>query len=302
MRVSFYSVGSKHSVFLAFLLVIIALNTRAQIDYKGIWQGYITAPDSYNSGYTLHIEEFAGDRISGTAYIYRNENPFQFDGMLDFIGTVNRADSRITELVIVRQKMPDQYRRLCIKFLGLNFSHKDGFDFLTGSWAGSLADQSPCNPGKVYLRRYNPADPQGIEPIPEEIILAIQQDNSSKMNFLNTELAKPILINVRSPILKFEIRDYLRIDQDTVSIYLNRQPLAEKIGIAKKPYSQSFMLNANSELNEIILYAENLGGVPPNTSNLTIIDGKIKHQLIISSTKQVSAVLYLRYRPDGNFR
>lgn len=302
MRVTFSSYGSNCSVFLVLFLVFVSLSSRAQINYKGIWQGYITAPGAYNSGYTLHIEEYAGDRISGTAYIYRNENPFQFDGILDFIGTVNRSESRITELVIVRQKMPDEYRRLCIKFMGLNFSHKDGFDFLTGNWDGSLADLSPCLPGKVYLRRYNPADPKGIEPIPDEILTAIQQDNSSKMNFLNTELAKPILINVRSPVLKFEIRDYLRIDQDTVSIYLNRQPLAEKIGIVKKPYSQTFMLDANSELNEIILYAENLGGVPPNTSNLTIIDGKIKHQLIISSTKQVSAVLYLRYRPDGNYR
>jgi hypothetical protein len=111
MRVTLSSGGSNCSAFLILFLVIISLSTRAQINYKGIWQGYITAPGAYNSGYTLHIEEYAGDRISGTAYIYRNENPFQFDGILDFIGTVNRSESRITELVIVRQKMPDEYRR-----------------------------------------------------------------------------------------------------------------------------------------------------------------------------------------------
>ena len=281
------------------LLSILSYTAAAQVDFKGIWQGYITAPGSYNSGYTLHIEEHSGGRISGTAYIYRNEDPIQFDGVLDFIGTVNKEISKITELVIIKEQMPDKYRRLCVKFMGLEFTKKDSLDFLTGYWDGSLEDKSPCVPGSVYLRRHNPNDPAGIEPIPGAILQAIAADRSTKMNFLNTELAKPIIIDVSNPVIKFEIRDYLREDMDTVSIYLNRRPLARKIGIFKKPYRQTFVLDENSELNEIILYAENLGQVPPNTSDLIIIDGNKKHQLIIRSTKEVSAVVYLRYKPDG---
>lgn len=281
------------------LLSICSLSASAQVDFKGIWQGYITAPGSYNSGYTLHIEEHAGDRISGTAYIYRNEDPIQFDGVLDFIGTVSKEINKITELVIIKEHMPDKYRRLCVKFMGLEFTKKDSLDFLTGNWDGSLEDRSPCVPGKVYLRRHTPNDPEGIEPIPVAILQAISEDSSSKMSFLDTELAKPIIIDVSNPVIKFEIRDYLREDMDTVSIYLNRQPLARRIGIFKKPHRQTFVLDGNSELNEIILYAENLGHVPPNTSDLIIIDGNKKHQLIIRSTKQISAVVYLRYKPDG---
>lgn len=269
-----------------------------QVNYKGIWQGYITAPGSYTSGYTLNIEEVSADRISGTAYIYRNENPIQFLGILDFIGTVSDKGSKLTELVIVKEKMPDTIRRLCVKYMDLDFNQKDGLDYLTGNWDGSLTDHTSCLPGKVYLRRYNPADATGIEPIPDEIIEAIKEDGSSKMHFLNTELAKPIIINVRNSILRFEIRDYLKEDMDTISIYLNRRPIIEKIGIFKKPYKQTVRLDRNSELHEIILYAENLGQIPPNTSILTILDGEQKHRLIISSTKEVSAVIYLRYTPD----
>lgn len=284
-------------------LASFAFNASAQPDYKtnykGIWQGYITAPESFNSGYTLHIEEQTGDRISGTAYIYRNEDPVKFDGVLDFIGTVNQNSSKLTELVILRENMPDDHWKLCVKFMGLEFSRKDTLEFLTGNWDGSLVSRSPCVPGNVYLRRHNPKDPRGIEPIPFEVLQAIAEDKSSKMNFLNTELAKPIIINVSNRVIKFEIRDYLREDFDTVSIYLNRRPLAKKIGIFKKPYKQTFRLDANSELNEIILYAENLGHIPPNTSDLLIIDGNRKHQLIIRSTNEISAVVYLRYKPDG---
>jgi hypothetical protein len=270
-----------------------------QVNYKGIWQGYITAPGSYSSGYTLNIEEVSADRISGTAYIYRNENPIQFLGVLDFIGTVSNSGSKLTELVIVKEKMPDTIRRLCVKYMDLDFTQKDSLDYLSGNWDGSLTDHTACLPGKVYLRRYNPAEPKGLEPIPDEIIKAIKEDESSKMHFLNTELAKPIIINVRNSILKFEIRDYLKEDMDTISIYLNRRPIIERMGIFKKPFKQTVRLDRNSELHEIILYAENLGQIPPNTSILTIADGEKKHRLIISSTKEVSAVIYLRYTPHG---
>lgn len=45
----------------------------------------------------------------------------------------------------------------------------------------------------------------------------------------------------------------------------------------KKPYT--VRLDRYSELNEFILYAENLGEVPPNTSMLTVIDGERKHKI-----------------------
>lgn len=272
--------------------------SNGQVNYKGIWQGYITAPGSYTSGYTLNIEEVSADRISGTAYIYRNENPIQFLGVLDFIGTVSKSGSKLTELVIVKEKMPDTIRRLCVKYMDLDFTKKDSLDYLTGNWDGSLIDHTACLPGKVYLRRYNPGAPKGLEPIPEEIMQAINEDQSSKMRFLNTELAKPIIITVRNSTLKFEIRDYMKEDLDTISIYLNRRPIIEKLGIFKKPFKRTVKLDKISELHEIILYAENLGQIPPNTSVLTILDGEKKHRLIISSTKEVSAVIYLRYVPD----
>ena len=291
--------GTKSArAYVTILLVLFTLLCHAQINYKGIWHGYITAKGSYNSGYAINIENQAEDYISGTAYIYRNDDPLKFDGALDFIGTINRSTSKITELLILNEKMPDSKFKLCVKFMGLDFVQKDGIDFLTGNWNGSLIDKSPCTPGNVFLRRYNLKIPNGFEPIPDEVMQAILADKSRGINFLNTELAKPVILTVSNTTLKFEIRDYLNEDNDTVSIYLNRQPMVRKIGIFRKPYKQTFRLNKNSELNELILYAENLGFIPPNTSDLTIIDGKIKHRLMIRSSKEISAVIYLRHTPE----
>lgn len=56
-------------------------------------------------------------------------------------------------------------------------------------------------------------------------------------------------------------------------------------------------MNPDIELNEIILFAENLGKIPPNTSQLIIIDGTNTYRLIIESDLQKSAAIYLKYKP-----
>lgn len=275
-------------------------------NYVGIWQGYITASaggvEIPKSGYTLNIKQHKGDFISGTAYIY-GKKTLLFEGILDFIGTVN-IDSRkakITELKILKYSKPTDSHELCIKLADLEFSRKDNYEYLTGKWEGELTNGKYCIPGKVFLRRYNPNDPQGIEPIPNEVLQLISKDSSTKMTLFNTYLAPPVTINVYNNVIHFEVKDYLREDNDTISVYHNRQLLLEKIRIAKKPKKFVLRLNRRSELHEIVLYAENLGSVPPNTSILTIIDGDRKHKVMIESTKETSAVIYLRYirSPDN---
>lgn len=284
-----------------FPLLILTQNSIADTDFKGIWQGYITATYEgvplLNSGYTLNIKTQNDGRISGTAYIYRKDT-FAFEGILDFIGTVDDSRMKVTELNILKEKLFDKNSPLCIKLMSLDWNRKDGRDFLSGKWDESVKNPVPntfCPVGNVYLSRYDSTKPEGLEPIPAEVMQAIQADKSAKMNFLNTELADPIVINVSHPFLRMEISDYLKEDNDTISVYLNRRPMVEKLRIANKPFKLSFWLDRNSGLTEIILYAENLGSIPPNTSNLSIFDGEIEHRVIIRSTSEISAVLHLRY-------
>lgn len=276
----------------------------ASINCLGVWQGYITA--SYqgesllNSGYILHVQSQDNDLISGTAYIYRTET-FAFEGVFDFIGTVSNNQLKVRELNILKEKLFDNDVSLCIKLMSMELTRKDGHDYLTGKWDDTFKNtkaNTVCPVGNIYLKRYPEIDLEKSDSVPEGIIRTIQSSKSLKMTFRQTQLAQPILLNVSSPLIRFEIRDYLREDNDTVSIYLNRRPVIENLKIQKKPYWGVFKLNENSELNEIILYAENLGFTPPNTSNLSIFDGRKEYRLNIESSKETSAVIYLRYRPE----
>jgi hypothetical protein len=281
------------------ILIFTSDNLNAQ-NYTGVWHGYITASENgvqfYNSGYTLNIKSQQGDIITGRSYIY-GQYTLKFEGLLDFIGTVRNKENKssLTELKVVQYKTSNDTFKLCIKLADMDFTHKDGIDYLTGNWNGSTENGSNCAPGRVYLQRYNAKKPDGIEPIPADVMKMITDNESPKMRFLQTELMTPIIINVSNSHIQFKLEDYMREDMDTVSVYFNREPLLSKVQIAKKPRSFAVRLDKRSELAEIIMYAENLGKIPPNTSNLTIIDGEKKYKILIQSTKEKSAVIYLRY-------
>ena len=93
--------------------------------------------------------------------------------------------------------------------------------------------------------------------------------------------------------------DYMKIDNDTVSVYLNRDILLKNIKITKRPTIINLKLDSRIELHEVLLYAENLGLVPPNTSELILIDGENKYRIMIVSDKEKTAALYLRYKPSA---
>jgi hypothetical protein len=78
---------------------------------------------------------------------------------------------------------------------------------------------------------------------------------------------------------------------------LNRDILLKNIKITKRPTTINLKLDPRIELHEVLLYAENLGLVPPNTSELILIDGENKHRIMIVSDKEKTAALYLRYKP-----
>jgi hypothetical protein len=267
-------------------------------DYKGLWVGHITEYDyEINSKYILQIKEHKGNIISGSAYIY-SKDYFVFKGLLDFIGTVDMGKTKVTELAIIRSDMPTNMARLCIKYMNLSFGKVANVETLTGDWEG-YTDFSNCRPGEVFLQRYKFDDPSQKDAIPGPVMEMIRANESPKMTFFDTELTPPQILDVSSVSIEIEIRDYLREDLDTVSVYLNRKEIISKLPIKRKPFYRNYRLDKVSGLNEIIVYAENLGQVPPNTCTLTVFDGTNRQRVNIFSSKQSSAVIYLNFKKQS---
>jgi hypothetical protein len=265
-------------------------------NYKGVWLGYLDSDlqniMTLNVYYILHVKEQDNNIVNGKAYVYR-DNPIQAEGILDFIGVINKDNLNINELKILHSKIPsDSARFLCIKNLKLKLTKDVGIEKLNGTFTGAGENSLPCYPGNVYLQRFSDANKQYI---PQSYLTNILLDSRDPNVFLKTKLSRPIVIEVSENVIRLEIKDYLKEDGDIISVYHNRRPFIKNQLIVNRPSSHTLRLNRNQELHEIILYAENLGRIPPNTSNLKIYDGIKEHQVLIQSSKEVSAVVYLRY-------
>ncbi|HEY1009326.1 MAG: hypothetical protein ACO1NS_06520 [Daejeonella sp.] len=282
------------------LLFLLFLSVHAGIaqDYKGIWTGYLRAEvydaTVLNIQYVLHVKDQNQNIINGKAYLYRN-NPLKAEGALDFIGVMKGPELKIKELKILYSRIPaDTARFLCIKDLELMLSQDNGLDALRGTFTGAGENTLPCYPGKAYLQRFNKDNQHNI---PAQMLTNLLLDDRDPNVFMQTKLARPIVIDVSNNVIELEIGDYLKEDGDIISIYHNRKPFIKNLPIVNKKSTHTLRLNRDSELHEIILYAENLGRISPNTSTLKVFDGTREHQIQITSSREVSAVVYLRYNP-----
>lgn len=275
-------------------MLLASLKGYAQ-SYLGIWHGFITAETLLNpSQLALNVKSHEGNIITGKAYLYNNFL-YVFYGAFDFIGTIDQNNCKLTELRLNNSEMPDEIRTLCIKYSNLTYSKNDTAEFLTGSWGNSKGN---CLPGDVYLERGIAGKP-ATRYIPAAVIAKIKSDSSPDVPFLNTVLSKPVIVNIGSNQLTISINDYLREDGDTVSVYVNRELFISKMEIRRKVFSKKIRLDKISGLNEIVMYANNLGSIPPNTCILTVDDGIRKQRIAIQSSMEKSAAIYLRYvRPN----
>jgi N-acetylmuramoyl-L-alanine amidase len=101
------------------------------------------------------------------------------------------------------------------------------------------------------------------------------------------ELANRTTKNTKTIVVKndkitIELYDDGEIDNDIVSLYFNNEPIAQNKSLTTKPFIFTQKIEANVE-NELILYADNLGTIPPNTALMIIKDGTTRYEVRLSA-------------------
>jgi len=109
------------------------------------------------------------------------------------------------------------------------------------------------------------------------------------------ELVKTIVTNARE--ISINIYDNGTIDNDTVSVYLDNKLILSKQRLTTKPLSLNFTLDDKKERHELVMVADNLGDIPPNTSLMVVTAGTERYEVRISSTEQQNAVVLFKYSP-----
>jgi hypothetical protein len=89
--------------------------------------------------------------------------------------------------------------------------------------------------------------------------------------------------------IRIDLYDNGEIDGDTVSIYHNNVLLKGQVRLTQKSTTMHIAVDAAHPHHELIMVAENLGSIPPNTSLMIITAGTKRYQVFISSNEQKNA-------------
>lgn len=97
--------------------------------------------------------------------------------------------------------------------------------------------------------------------------------------------------------LVLTLYDNGEVDGDTVSVLMNGNVLMPRVGLSTKAVSKTIYTNdISGDSIQLVMYAETLGTLPPNTGLLIVYDGNDRYEIRFSGDMQKSSAIVFRRR------
>lgn len=97
------------------------------------------------------------------------------------------------------------------------------------------------------------------------------------------------IIETEAGEIKINLYDNGEIDGDTVSIYHNNKLIKSNVRLTQNAIPITIAINPDEPHHELVMVAENLGSIPPNTSVMVINTPRNRYEVFISSNTQKNA-------------
>ena len=86
------------------------------------------------------------------------------------------------------------------------------------------------------------------------------------------------------------------VDGDSITLVYNDSILTTHKLLTEKPLTFIIKLAKGNSRNELLMYAENLGSIPPNTAMMIIYDGNKRYEVSIRSSEKSSGMVSFKLR------
>jgi hypothetical protein len=130
-----------------------------------------------------------------------------------------------------------------------------------------------------------------VEEKPKAHIPPAEQTNQQR--FASTEKILQNVIPIKGDSIEFRFYDNAEIDGDSIAVFLNGHLLREHILLAETAYIMKIAVKDLQPDNELVMVAENLGTIPPNTSLMVAIVEDKRYEAHLESTMGSSALVRL---------
>ncbi|RPD51229.1 hypothetical protein [Paracnuella aquatica] len=257
----------KHAPLLLLTLLLFVV-PKAQ-ELGGIWKGTMTqAPGGCFPEYHLELQiKIVGEKVTGVCYHYSDTRNYVKKA---FEGVYHPRTKSITvhEQAILAFHIPEDCTP-CVKTYDLWYAPNNG-ETLSGDWTGRVLNTgAACQPGHITLSRQVESAFEGIQEI-----------------------------GVDTGNIRLDFYDNGEIDDDSISVLVNNKTVLshEKLGL--KPLTLNIRMEPTKEIQEVVMKAENLGSIPPNTALLIVTTSFARYKLFLKSTTQRSASVRFFYEPE----
>jgi hypothetical protein len=122
----------------------------------------------------------------------------------------------------------------------------------------------------------------------------ITPEEAALLAFKHRAVEASQIIEVDADSLKVALYDNGDVDNDSISLFYNRQLVATKLMLSDKPLEFTFPIKDG--VNEISMFAENLGKIPPNTALAIIYAGDQRFELNLTSTLDKNAAIRFKHK------
>ena len=135
-----------------------------------------------------------------------------------------------------------------------------------------------------------------VPPMPEPVIKKeppITEPLTVEQKFTTRKKIVALDIPLEGDSIEMRFYDNAEIDGDSISLFLNDRLLFQHIRLAATAYIIKLPVADLQDNNELVMVAENLGTIPPNTSYMVAEAGGKRYEARLASTENSSALIRL---------
>ncbi len=177
----------------------------------------------------------------------------------------------------------------------------------------------PIEISKTESPKKEPAVAKKTEPVPEKqkpAATEVVKTESVKQKNEESVKIKPVASNnaavdingrkieiiqsvyYKTDSLELTLYDNGEVDGDTVSVLMNGEVIMPRVGLTTNAVRKKISTVNTGDSIQLIMYAENLGSLPPNTGLLIVYDGTDRYEIRFSGDFKKSAAIVFRRKEN----
>lgn len=296
------------------ICLLLCMPAHAQ-DLTGYWQGRFRTDQRLNGASRTFFMNMVlvqhGKKIEGRFGNAPLDFPNNLQVVYEISGIIGKKDTipaRLMRGSILFSRLSDETADFFLSLDNIRYFRNDTVEVLYGDWLanGLMPLRGDGFAGSFWVSKLRMTDtlpkklvtdsnvvytaPVTINKEPDELLIPAAMTKRK-----NAEAGR---ITVHTKKISLSIYDNGVTDGDSVSIFFNGKLLMSHQLVSEKPIVLELELDEKLEKNEIVLFAENLGNISPNTALVVVNSGTKRYELFSSANLEKNAVLTIEYKQD----